>query len=46
MRRIKINFLTEYIKHPRKIGAVAPSGNNLARKMIKPINFKSAKIIV
>lgn len=41
-----MNFLIEYIKHPRKIGAVAPSGNNLARKMIKPIDFKSAEVIV
>ena len=41
-----MNFLLEYLKNPRTIGAVAPSGNNLARKMIKPINFKSANVIV
>lgn len=41
-----MNFLLEYLRHPRKIGAVAPSGNSLARKMMKPINFKSAKLIV
>lgn len=43
---LKMNFLIEYIKHPRTIGAVAPSGNNLARKMINPIDFKSAEVIV
>ncbi|MDE6424718.1 MAG: hypothetical protein K2K89_01065 [Ruminococcus sp.] len=41
-----MNFLLEYLRHPRKIGAVAPSGNNLARKMMKPIDFKSAQVIV
>ncbi|MDE5556845.1 MAG: hypothetical protein K2J32_04010 [Ruminococcus sp.] len=41
-----MNFLVEYLKHPRKIGAVASSGNGLARKMMKPINFKSANVIV
>ncbi|MDE6502387.1 MAG: SAM-dependent methyltransferase [Ruminococcus sp.] len=41
-----MNFLIEYIKHPRKIGAVAPSGNSLARKMIIPVDFNSAKVIV
>ncbi|MDE6785283.1 MAG: SAM-dependent methyltransferase [Ruminococcus sp.] len=41
-----MSFLIEYIKHPRTIGAVAPSGNNLAEKMIEPIDFKSAEVIV
>ncbi|MCM1314390.1 MAG: hypothetical protein NC244_03360 [Alistipes senegalensis] len=41
-----MNFLLEYLRHPRKIGAVVPSGNSLARKMMKPIDFKSAKVIV
>lgn len=43
---INVNFFIEYLKHPRTIGAVAPSGNALARKMIKPIDFKSAGVIV
>lgn len=41
-----MNFFFEYIKHPRKIGAVAPSGKRLAEKMMKPICFDSAKVIV
>ncbi|MDE5764106.1 MAG: SAM-dependent methyltransferase [Ruminococcus sp.] len=41
-----MSFLIEYIKHPRTIGAVAPSGNHLAEKMIEPIDFKSAEVIV
>lgn len=41
-----MNFLIEYLKNPRNIGAVAPSGNGLSRKMMKPIDFKSANVIV
>lgn len=41
-----MNFLFEYLKHPRKIGAVAPSGKKLSRKMIDPIDFQSANVIV
>lgn len=41
-----MNFLIEFIKHPRKIGAVAPSGKALAEKMMQPIDFDSAKVIV
>lgn len=40
-----MNFLIEYLKNPRKIGAVAPSSSSLAKKMIQPIDFKSAKVI-
>ncbi|MBD5158876.1 MAG: SAM-dependent methyltransferase [Ruminococcus sp.] len=41
-----MNFLLEYLKHPRTIGAVAPSGNALARKMTKPVDFSTAEVIV
>lgn len=41
-----MNFIFEYIKHPRSIGAVAPSGKNLSKKMMKPIDFRSAEVIV
>lgn len=41
-----LNFLKEYIKSPRTIGAVAPSSENLAKKMIESINFESAECIV
>lgn len=41
-----MSFIYEYIKHPRSIGAVAPSGKRLSRKMVKPIDFSAAKVIV
>lgn len=41
-----MNFLFEYLKHPRKIGAVAPSGKRLSHKMMEPVNFPSANVIV
>ncbi|MGL5353252.1 MAG: SAM-dependent methyltransferase, partial [Clostridium sp.] len=41
-----LNFLEEYIKSPRTIGAVAPSSERLAKKMIESINFESAECIV
>lgn len=39
-------FLLEYLKHPIKVGAVAPSGKALARKMMEPVDFAAAKVIV
>lgn len=39
-------FLFEYIKNPRVIGAVAPSGKSLAEKMINNIDFRNAKYVV
>lgn len=39
-------FLLEYIKNPRFIGAVAPSGKYLADEMINSINFEKARYIV
>ena len=39
-------FLLEYIKNPRYIGAVAPSGKQLASKMISEIDFEKAKCII
>lgn len=41
-----MSFITEYLKHPRSIGAIAPSGKNLAKKMMQPIDFDAAKVIV
>jgi phospholipid N-methyltransferase len=41
-----MSFILEYIKHPRRIGAVAPSGKMLSRKMMMPIDFGSADVIV
>lgn len=39
-------FLFEYIKNPKLVGAVAPSGKRLAEKMINNIDFKNAKCVV
>lgn len=39
-------FLLEYIKSPRKVGAIAPSSERLAEKMIESIDFENAKCIV
>ena len=41
-----MGFILEYIKHPRRIGAVAPSGKSLARRMMQPIDFSTANVIV
>ncbi len=43
---IVMSFIFEYDKHPRRIGAVAPSGKRLPRKMMAPIDFSSADVIV
>ena len=40
------DFLKQFLLNPRKIGAIAPSGKALAKRMIQPINFKKAKCIV
>lgn len=39
-------FLFEYIKNPRFVGAIAPSGKSLAEKMIDNIDFRNAKCVV
>lgn len=41
-----LQFLKQYIKDPRHIGAVAPSSKRLARSMMQPIDFQSASCIV
>lgn len=41
-----MSFIFEYLKHPRRIGAIAPSGKCLSRKMMQPIDFTSAEVIV
>ncbi|MDE5853538.1 MAG: methyltransferase domain-containing protein [Ruminococcus sp.] len=42
---MKAKFLTEYIKHPKTIGAVAPSSKYLAKSMIKNIDFSKCSAI-
>lgn len=39
-------FLFEYIKNPRVVGAIAPSGKSLAEKMIDNIDFRNVKCVV
>ncbi|MBI3889523.1 methyltransferase domain-containing protein [Candidatus Saccharibacteria bacterium] len=39
-------FFTQYIRNIRTIGAVAPSSRFLAQKMVQPIDFSAAKLIV
>lgn len=41
-----ITFVTEFIKDPKNIGAIAPSSKILAKKMVDTINFEEAKYIV
>ena len=41
-----VGFLTEYLRKPFVIGAVAPSSRFLAAKMLKPVDFKNARTIV
>lgn len=40
------NFIKQYIKNPRTVGAVAPSSEKLAYRMIEDINFLNACCIV
>ncbi|MGL4762842.1 MAG: class I SAM-dependent methyltransferase [Sarcina sp.] len=39
-------FLLEYIKNPRKVGAIAPSSRFLASKMLSKVDFENAKCII
>lgn len=41
-----VGFLTEYLRKPFVIGAVAPSSRFLAAKMLKPVDFTNARTIV
>lgn len=42
---MKTNFILEYIRTPKTIGAVAPSSKCLAEKMIKNIDFDNCSVI-
>ncbi|MDR7002032.1 rRNA adenine N-6-methyltransferase family protein [Neobacillus niacini] len=41
-----LKFFLQYLFSPRKIGAVLPSSNYLAEKMIQTVDFQTAKYIV
>lgn len=43
---MNVKFFVEYIKHPKTIGAVAPSSKYLAEKMIENIDFGNCSAIV
>ncbi len=40
------HFVKQFCREPRTIGAIAPSSRTLAKRMIQPINFARAKVIV
>ena len=42
----KLAFMTQFILHPSKIGAIAPSSTNLAAQMTEPIDLNHTKVIV
>ena len=39
-------FLKQYLKNPRSVGAIAPSSRMLAENMMKPVDFDRAACIV
>lgn len=39
-------FMKRFIKSPQFIGAIAPSGKDLSKKMIEDINFKNCNYII
>lgn len=39
-------FVKQFCREPRRIGAIAPSSQKLAARMVQPINFTRAKVIV
>ena len=41
-----MGIFAEFLRHPRRIGAIAPSGRHLSASMMTPIDFTSAKVIV
>lgn len=42
----KVNYLAELFKRENKVGSVAPSSRFLVKKMIAPIDFGKAEVIV
>lgn len=40
------NFIKQYVKNPKTVGAIAPSSEKLAYKMVEDINFLNASCIV
>jgi phosphatidylethanolamine/phosphatidyl-N-methylethanolamine N-methyltransferase len=42
----RASFIAEFIRKPSQVGAVAPSGRALARRMLKDVDFNAASVIV
>ncbi|MEW6709621.1 MAG: ribosomal RNA adenine dimethylase domain-containing protein [Candidatus Riflebacteria bacterium] len=40
------HYVSQFCREPRTIGAIAPSSKQLAARMIEPIDFKRARVIV
>ncbi|MFZ5953100.1 MAG: class I SAM-dependent methyltransferase, partial [Candidatus Rifleibacteriota bacterium] len=40
------HYVSQFCREPRTIGAIAPSSKHLAARMIEPIDFKRARVIV
>jgi phospholipid N-methyltransferase len=45
-KRDSVAFIREFIRHPGKIGAIAPSGRALAASMVRGIDFENARSIL
>ncbi|MDN7240321.1 rRNA adenine N-6-methyltransferase family protein [Planococcus sp. N028] len=43
---IPMQFISQYVKHPRSVGAVLPSSPQLTQQMVASINFDIAQCIV
>jgi len=41
-----MNFFNQFLEQNRTVGAVAPSSKFLVKKMLAPVDFKKAKVIV
>ncbi len=46
MSKKKDNFLKEFFKERKTIGAVSPSSKSLTKKMLENVDFKSSNVIV
>ncbi|PKR80130.1 phospholipid methyltransferase [Brumimicrobium salinarum] len=46
MSKKKNNFLKEFFKERKTVGAIKPSSKSLAKKMLKHIDFETEKVIV
>lgn len=40
------NFVRQFCKEPRTIGAIAPSSNLLAQRIVEPVDFSQTRVIV